>query len=259
MLKRILELPEERRKNTTSLARGHGPRGSARCRPTWPRTPWMSSATTSSTLSLHRVAWPHSPHPRTCGRARHRATAAGSVVHLYDEGDANAQGRDRARLPGERDVFAGYSGGGTKDMIDGPMATGDVGRFDPKGRLFVEGRDDEMIVSGGENVFPDEVEDRSCATPSGARRPDRRRGPGLWPAAPGVHGADQLGDHRGRAEGQRQAHLARYKVRARSSSWTSSPNANGKVLKRELKSRASADQVGCARCHIQSGRGHSST
>jgi len=39
------------------------------------------------------------------------------------------------------------------------MATGDVGRFDESGRLFVEGRDDEMIVSGGENVFPKEVED----------------------------------------------------------------------------------------------------
>ena len=39
------------------------------------------------------------------------------------------------------------------------MATGDVGRFDEAGRLFVEGRDDDMIVSGGENVFPQEVED----------------------------------------------------------------------------------------------------
>ena len=44
-------------------------------------------------------------------------------------------------------------------MIDGLMSTGDVGRFDEDGRLFVEGRDDEMIVSGGENVFPKEVED----------------------------------------------------------------------------------------------------
>ncbi len=39
------------------------------------------------------------------------------------------------------------------------MSTGDVGRFDAGGRLFVEGRDDEMIVCGGENVFPREVED----------------------------------------------------------------------------------------------------
>ena len=39
------------------------------------------------------------------------------------------------------------------------MSTGDVGHFDAAGRLFVDGRDDEMIVSGGENVFPREVED----------------------------------------------------------------------------------------------------
>jgi fatty-acyl-CoA synthase len=44
-------------------------------------------------------------------------------------------------------------------MHEGLMSSGDVGRFDEEGRLFVEGRDDEMIVSGGENVFPKEVED----------------------------------------------------------------------------------------------------
>ena len=39
------------------------------------------------------------------------------------------------------------------------MSSGDVGHFDDAGRLFVDGRDDDMIVSGGENVFPQEVED----------------------------------------------------------------------------------------------------
>ena len=56
-------------------------------------------------------------------------------------------------------LFEGYTGGGSKDMIDGLMSSGDVGRFDEDGRLYVEGRDDEMIVSGGENVFPQEIED----------------------------------------------------------------------------------------------------
>ena len=46
----------------------------------------------------------------------------------------------------------------TKDFHDGFMASGDLGRFDAEGRLFVVGRDDEMIVSGGENVYPIEVE-----------------------------------------------------------------------------------------------------
>ena len=55
--------------------------------------------------------------------------------------------------------FEGYTGGGGKEAIDGLLCSGDVGHFDSDGRLFIDGRDDEMIVSGGENVFPREVED----------------------------------------------------------------------------------------------------
>ena len=62
-------------------------------------------------------------------------------------------------------LFEGYTGGGSKDMVDGMMATGDVGHLDEEGRLFVEGRDDDMIVSGGENVFPQEVEETLAKHP----------------------------------------------------------------------------------------------
>ena len=55
--------------------------------------------------------------------------------------------------------FDGYTGGGTKSQIDGLLSTGDVGYWDSAGRLHVTGRDDDMIVSGGENVFPGEIED----------------------------------------------------------------------------------------------------
>ena len=55
--------------------------------------------------------------------------------------------------------FEGYTGGGSKEAIDGLLCSGDVGHIDADGRLFIDGRDDEMIVSGGENVFPREVED----------------------------------------------------------------------------------------------------
>jgi fatty-acyl-CoA synthase len=59
--------------------------------------------------------------------------------------------------------FSGYTGGGTKPLVDGLMSTGDVGHLDARGRLFVDGREDEMIVSGGENVFPREIEDLLAA------------------------------------------------------------------------------------------------
>jgi acyl-CoA synthetase (AMP-forming)/AMP-acid ligase II len=61
--------------------------------------------------------------------------------------------------------FDGYTSGNTKDFHDGFMASGDVGYLDAEGRLFVVGRDDEMIVSGGENVYPIEVEKTLAAHP----------------------------------------------------------------------------------------------
>jgi fatty-acyl-CoA synthase len=85
----------------------------------------------------------------------------GTNVRLFDEHDrpVTEPGRTGRIFAGTGIEFEGYTGGGTKAMIDGLMATGDVGRFDDAGRLFIDGRDDDMIVSGGENVFPGEVED----------------------------------------------------------------------------------------------------
>jgi acyl-CoA synthetase (AMP-forming)/AMP-acid ligase II len=61
--------------------------------------------------------------------------------------------------------FDGYTSGKTKDFHAGFMSSGDVGYLDRNGRLFVVGRDDEMIVSGGENVYPIEVEKTLAAHP----------------------------------------------------------------------------------------------
>ena len=93
--------------------------------------------------------------PGTAGRPPH-----GTIVRLYDE-DGNAVGASATGriFVGNEMQFEGYTGGGNKDAIDGLLSSGDVGHFDEAGRLFVDGRDDDMIVSGGENVFPAEVED----------------------------------------------------------------------------------------------------
>jgi fatty-acyl-CoA synthase len=84
----------------------------------------------------------------------------GTVVRLYDDdGNAVGQGETGRIFVGNELAFEGYTGGGSKAVIDGLLSSGDVGHFDDGGRLFIDGRDDDMIVSGGENVFPGEVED----------------------------------------------------------------------------------------------------
>jgi len=93
--------------------------------------------------------------PGTAGRP-----PRGTVVRLYDDdGNEVAPGETGRIFVGNDLAFEGYTGGGNKDAIDGLLSAGDVGHFDDGGRLFVDGRDDDMIVSGGENVFPGEVED----------------------------------------------------------------------------------------------------
>lgn len=84
----------------------------------------------------------------------------GTTVRILDDtGRALATGETGRIFVGSGMEFGGYTGGGSKEVVDGLMSTGDVGHFDDRGRLWVDGRDDEMIVSGGENVFPREVEE----------------------------------------------------------------------------------------------------
>ena len=93
--------------------------------------------------------------PGTAGRS-----PVGCEVVLFDEHDRRVDGANkRGRIfirSGAR--FEGYTDGRNKQVIDGFMSSGDMGHFDENGLLFVDGRDDDMIVSGGENVFPQEVE-----------------------------------------------------------------------------------------------------
>ncbi|WP_336081203.1 AMP-binding protein [Nocardia sp. SSK8] len=85
----------------------------------------------------------------------------GITVALYAEDGTriSAPGVVGTVYVGNSIAFDGYSGGGSKQVRGGLMSTGDLGHFDADGRLFIDGRDDDMIVSGGENVFPGEVED----------------------------------------------------------------------------------------------------
>ena len=93
--------------------------------------------------------------PGTAGRS-----PVGCEVVLFDEHDQRIDGANkRGRIFIRSGVrFEGYTDGRNKQIIDGYMSSGDMGHFDENGLLFVDGRDDDMIVSGGENVFPQEVE-----------------------------------------------------------------------------------------------------
>jgi acyl-CoA synthetase (AMP-forming)/AMP-acid ligase II/NAD(P)-dependent dehydrogenase (short-subunit alcohol dehydrogenase family) len=93
--------------------------------------------------------------PGTVGRP-----AVGARIKILDdEGVELPAGQTGRIFISSPMLFEGYTGGGSKQVIDGLMSTGDVGHFDDSGRLFIDGRDDDMILSGGENVFPQEVED----------------------------------------------------------------------------------------------------
>jgi acyl-CoA synthetase (AMP-forming)/AMP-acid ligase II len=92
--------------------------------------------------------------PDTAGRP-----VTGTTVRLVDDdgNDVPTGQVGRIVIRGASE-FDGYTAGDAKASLDGYMVSGDVGRMDFDGRLYVVGRDDDMIVSGGENVYPVEVE-----------------------------------------------------------------------------------------------------
>ena len=162
-------------------------------------------------------------------------------MRLYDEAGRPVLQGDTGRIfVGNALLFEGYTGGGSKDRLDGLMATGDVGHFDPAGRLFVAGRDDDMIVSGGENVFPQEVEEALMSHPAVGDVavvgvPDAEFGQRLRAFVVPAGGArvepEELRDHV-------RARLARFKAPRDVVTVDALPRTgSGKVLRRELAER----------------------
>ena len=162
----------------------------------------------------------------------------GTAVKIVDpEGAELPAGRTGRVFVGNEMAFEGYTGGGGKEIVEGLLSSGDVGHFDRDGRLFIDGRDDEMIVSGGENVFPREVEDLLAAHAAIAEVAvigvdDDEFGQRLK-AFVVLRERDSLGEDELQEHVKRN--LARYKVPREIVFLDSLPrNATGKVLKREL-------------------------
>ncbi|MER7247133.1 AMP-binding protein [Kribbella sp. NPDC000426] len=169
--------------------------------------------------------------PGTVGRP-----CLGSSIRILDDQDHEVPTGTTGRIfAGGGLVFGGYSDGSSKTVVDGRMSTGDLGHLDAAGRLFVDGREDDMIVSGGENVYPVEVEECLAAHPAVAEAavtgvPDDDFGQRLVayvvlrePAT-----EDELIEHV-------KANLARYKTPRQVVILDEFPrNATGKVLRSKL-------------------------
>ena len=174
--------------------------------------------------------------PGTAGRP-----PRGTTVRIVGEDGREVPQGDVGRIFVGNDMsFDGYTGGGGKEVVDGLLCSGDVGHIDSGGRLFIDGRDDEMIVSGGENVFPREVEDlladhEAIAEAAVIGVDDAEFGQRLKAFVVAKDGAEV-------SEAELKAHvkanLAGYKTPREVEFMDELPrNATGKILKRELKAR----------------------
>ncbi|WP_425426563.1 acyl-CoA synthetase [Thermocrispum municipale] len=170
MLQRILDLPEETRKryDASSLEIIFSA-GSAIPVDVVQRTmdtfgDVLYNLYGSTEVAVATVATPEELRrdPRTAGKP-----PVGCSVRLYDHDGkpVTEPGKVGRIFVGSSLSFSGYTGGANKEVIDGLLSTGDMGYFDESGQLFVVGRDDDMIVSGGENVYPLEVEDLLSSRP----------------------------------------------------------------------------------------------
>jgi acyl-CoA synthetase (AMP-forming)/AMP-acid ligase II len=166
----------------------------------------------------------------------------GTVVKLLDdEGRVVEEGEPGRIFVANKMMFEGYTDGGSKEIVRGMMSTGDVGRFDAQGRLFVDGRDDEMIVSGAENVFPREIEDlladhEAIAEVAVVGVPDDEFGQRLKAFVVLREGAELSEQD---VQEHVKANLARYKVPREVEFLKRLPrNETGKVLKRDLRARS---------------------
>jgi acyl-CoA synthetase (AMP-forming)/AMP-acid ligase II len=241
MMQRILQLPEEtlRRYDLPSL-RVTAASGSALPGPL--AVEWMDRFG-DNLFNLYgstEVAWATIATPEDLRAAPGTAGKAprGTVVKIVDpHGEEVPRGETGRVFVGNEMAFEGYTGGGGKEAMEGLLSSGDVGHFDEEERLFIDGRDDEMIVSGGENVFPREVEDLLAGHDAVNEVAvigvdDEEFGQRLKAFVVPSEGEELSEDD---VKGFVKENLARFKVPREVEFLDSLPrNATGKVLKREL-------------------------
>jgi fatty-acyl-CoA synthase len=170
MLQRILDLPaRRRRKYDTSSLRVVAVSGSALSGDLAGRFMDEFGEVVYNLYGSTEVAWVSIASPADLREAPGTAgrPPRGTRLEIFDErGERCPPGEPGRIYAAHMAAFEGYTTGGGKESIGDLMATGDVGYVDDRGRLFVTGRSDAMIVSGGENVYPEEVEDLLARHPA---------------------------------------------------------------------------------------------
>ncbi|MFZ0043061.1 MAG: AMP-binding protein [Solirubrobacteraceae bacterium] len=241
MLQRILDLGAEAiAEYDTSSLRVIAASGSALPGPLAQRVMDALGDTLYNLYGSTEVAWASIATPEDLRAAPGTAgrPPRGTAVKILGPDGHDLPAGERGRIfVGSEMLFEGYTGGGDKDRYGALMSTGDMGHFDAGGRLFVDGRDDDMIVSGGENVFPSEVEDLLAGFP-GVREVavhgviDEEFGQRLRAVVVPEPGAELSEDE---LQDYVRSNLARYKVPREVAFVSELPrNATGKILKRAL-------------------------
>jgi acyl-CoA synthetase (AMP-forming)/AMP-acid ligase II len=241
MMQRILELPDEViSRYDLSALRVTAASGSELPGPL--ATRWMDTFGENlyNLYGSTEIAWATIATPADLREAPGTAglPPRGTKIRILDPDGHDVPPEKTGRVfVGNEMAFEGYTGGGGKEVVDGLLSSGDVGHFDHRGRLFIDGRDDEMIVSGGENVFPREVEDLLASHDAIAEVAvigvdDDQFGQRLKAFVVTREGADLDVDE---VKAHVKSNLANYKVPREVEFLDSLPrNATGKVLKREL-------------------------
>jgi fatty-acyl-CoA synthase len=244
MLQRILALPaEERARRDTSSLRAAASAGA-------PLAPDVASAFMDAfgeiVFNLYGstetgfASWAGPADLRAAPGTVGRAPRGATIAVLDEQRRAVPPGTVGTVFIGSGLVFDGYTGGGSREVVDGLMNIGDVGHLDSAGRLFVDGREDDMILSGGENVYPQEVEDLLIGHPQLADAAvigveDADFGQRLRAFAV-VRDDEQVNEEELTA--YLRARLARYKLPREVVFLDAIPrNPTGKVLKRQLQAR----------------------
>jgi acyl-CoA synthetase (AMP-forming)/AMP-acid ligase II len=104
--------------------------------------------------------------PRSAGRAQPHGELRILDVETHEPVPAGETGEIAARTDGQFEGFWGQPEATAERIKNGWVLTGDMGRLDEEGYLYILDRAGDMIISGGFNVYPAELENAIASHPA---------------------------------------------------------------------------------------------